>query len=146
MFRLLVIWRAFGAAQTILIFASTNHGTLIVASFDVRALIVAPTFFSSSHCLLVAWFAMSVCLCGDRCGLQLCGVCCWASMWDCDTPCMYTYWVTLSRGTLRGSNFLLLELEVGVTIEYIGAVVQTMLAVEQFCMRFSFSSSNDAST
>ena len=49
MFRLLVIWRAFGAAQTILIFASTNHGTLIVASFDVRALIVAPTFFSSSH-------------------------------------------------------------------------------------------------
>ena len=33
MFRLLVIWRASGAAQTCLIFASTNHGTLIYCCF-----------------------------------------------------------------------------------------------------------------
>ena len=38
------------------------------------------------------------------------------------------------------------KLEIGVTTQYIAAVVQAKLAVEQFCMRFSLSSSSDALT
>ena len=38
------------------------------------------------------------------------------------------------------------ELEIGVTTQYIAVVVQEKLAVEQFCMRFSLSSSSDVLT
>ena len=38
------------------------------------------------------------------------------------------------------------KLEIGLTSQYIAAVVQAKLAVEQFCMRFSLSSSSDALT
>ena len=38
------------------------------------------------------------------------------------------------------------KLEIGVATQYIAVVVQAKLAVEQFCMRFSISSSSDALT